>query len=356
MAPVLRLPPIYLPVPDARHPDAATLNHRAELWLNRQGLCNTQEQRDRLVRARVGNLAAAMAPYGALEPVQLIADFMMWNIAFDDEFCDEGPLSRRPQELTDLLIQLQRTIEAPETPVSPGAVYHEALRDIRVRMDSYATPAQIARWVDEMRGWFMAEIWKAGNVARGVVPSLSDFLLQRLYSGGGLTIPVLASIAEDIQLTDHLRASRTLRAATEAAVLTGSAYTDLASYAKERHSGQGEHNLIDILQRDHNSTVDQAITTAVTLLDRTMHLFLTLKQRLERDASDDLARYLRSLGSYIRAAVDWTLHSTRYQYPHASAAQPAFTTSGWTDQPRTHDITPPPIPSIAWWWQVAGSP
>ncbi|GHE12922.1 terpene synthase family protein [Streptomyces alanosinicus] len=341
----VRLPPFYLPAPELLSPHAEMVDREAARWLDRFAL--GPDRCDALSRAEVGSLAAALAPCGELAPLQLIADFLMWNIAFDDECCDEGPLSSRPLELADMMIRLLRVVESPEIP--PSGHYDEALYDLRTRLSKHGSPAQVARWTEAVRAWFLAELWKAGNVARGVVPTLSDFLVQRLYSGGGFVCTVMVSIAEGYEVPEQVMADRRIRALTEMAILAGNGYTDITSHARERHDGQGSHNLVDVLCREQECGPERGLVLAADLLNRVTALFVRLRDDVATTADDTLRRYLASLSCYVSAAARWTLTSARYRYPSQQALGPAFEPGGWVGAPE--DTTPLPIPSMAWWWQ-----
>ena len=65
---------------------------------------------------------------------------------------------------------------------------------MRSRLAQYATPLEADRFADLMRGYFAAEVRKAGFVARGQRPGLDDYTLVRLYSGGSMAFAELVAV------------------------------------------------------------------------------------------------------------------------------------------------------------------
>jgi hypothetical protein len=157
-----------------------------------------------------------------------MADFNIWAFAFDDEYCDEGPLRERPGELADAVARMQRCADVPEHTVYPDDRYGASLRDVRAceslpfyrsghesnqglttpgnaknrknshslrsRIAQSATPLEADRFSDLMRGYFAAEVRKAGFVARGQRPALDDYALVRLYSGGSMVFAEMVAV------------------------------------------------------------------------------------------------------------------------------------------------------------------
>ncbi|MEV0171441.1 terpene synthase family protein [Streptomyces sp. NPDC050803] len=85
-----------------------------------------------------------------------------------------------------MLCLLLYAVETPETTPLAASRYPAALHDLHTRLARRASPVQLDRWAEAVRGWFLAEIWRAGNIDREIVPSVDDYARLRLYSGGGM--------------------------------------------------------------------------------------------------------------------------------------------------------------------------
>ncbi|GAA3842174.1 hypothetical protein GCM10022403_087780 [Streptomyces coacervatus] len=351
--PPLKIPACYCPIPSLIHPNAAEIDACSVNFLARFGLCEEQQQRERVI-AGLNRVAGLTIPRGDQVAVQVASDLAAWIFAFDD-ICDEGPLGTRPGELIEAMSRLQRAIESPELLVQDDP-FAQALRDIRLRLNAVATPVQVARWVDAMRGYFFVEAYKACNIARNVAPNLSDYAFIRVYAAGALAFAVLPHIAEGIDLPSTVWEDRRIRALTEMADSVTMWDSDIFSYAKESHRSGDGHNLIDAVRNTYGYSSGQALKAAVAMRDRVMCRFLQLREEVTAEGDPLIRRYLQGLGHYIRGVLDWCLITDRYVYLDGlSSSSLAFHTAGWRDTPSDDSPEPLPIPSIAWWWSVGAT-
>ncbi|MDC0768705.1 terpene synthase family protein [Streptomyces sp. HD] len=351
--PLLQIPAYYCPIAPLIHPQAAEIDACSVEFLARFNLCKEQKQRDRL-EAGMGGVAGLIIPRGDQAAVQVASDLAVWVFAFDD-ICDESPLGSRPGELIEVMARLQRVIETPESPARNDP-FAEALRDIRLRLGAVATPVQVGRWVEAMRGYFFVETYRAGNIARQLTPNLSDYAFISLHAGGTRAVVMLPHIAEGIDLPSAVWEDRRIRALTEMATSLGVWDTDIFSYAKESHRSSDGHNLIDVVRNTYGYPSDRALRAAVGMRDRVMCRFLRLREEVMAEGDPSTGRYLQSLGHYIRGLLDWCLNTDRYVYLDGlSGGSRAFCSTGWRDTPSDDSPEPLPIPSIAWWWAVGAA-
>ena len=339
------LPDIHCPIAPSIHPNAAEADDRTIRWMKRFSLCASDAERDRLSKSGCGRLAAHIVPKATSQALQIVSDFCAWNISFDDEYCDEGPLSEQPGLMARTLALIHRAVETPECTPYIDDRYALALYDIRCRLDAYASPEQMGRWLEAMRGWFLAETWKAGNIAVRRMPSIDEYATLRLYSGGALVFPVLACITESDVVPGHVLEERRVRALTEMAASLCSWMTDILSYEKEIEREQGGHNLVIVIQHEYQYSLEQAAFHAVDLYQQIMQLFLRLHSDVMQSANPALRRYLEDLGHLVRTALDWCLSSARYpQTVHVDKTATKST-------PKSGKVFPADsIRSIAWWW------
>ncbi|MES2250554.1 MAG: hypothetical protein V4645_25005 [Pseudomonadota bacterium] len=342
----MKLPYFECPIPSAIHPGAAHADAQSVAWMRRFSLCLNDTERDRMARSGCGELAARIVPDATPQTLQILSDFFIWNVSFDDEYCDEGPLSRQPGRLAGVLAMIHRAIETPEDSAQVDDRYAAAMCDIRRRLDAHATADQMAQWLAAMRGWFFAEVWKAGNVASGHVPSLNQYGLLRLYSGGGLAFPTLAAIAEGYAVPTDLLEDRRVRALAEMALTLATWSADIVSYEKEVAREQGGHNLISVIQHGSQCSPAAAGARAVAMYMEIMQLFLALRSELiAAGSSPALQRHVQSLGRIVRATFDWCHGSERY----VQDGVPDEAGPEGAPAPKVTS-TASAIPCIAWWW------
>lgn len=336
------------PIPSAIHPAADSVDTQSAVWMRRFSLCANEIERNRLAQSGCGQLAARIAPNATRQTLQIVSDFFIWNVSFDDEYCDEGPLSRQPGKLARTVSLIHRAIEVPESELHEGDRYARAMLDIRRRLDAYATPSQMYQWLTAMRGWFLTETWKSGNVARGRIPTLDEYATLRLYSGGAMVFPVLTAIAENYAVSLDSLEDRRVKALTEIAASLVAWMADIASYGKEVAREHGGHNLVSVIQHEHGCSPEWATVQATAMCGQIMELFLRLRDNLALDAPAELHRYLQTLGHYIRASFDWCHASERYAYGDMSAVVSKEDFTSQTNSP----LQASSIASIAWWWTI----
>ncbi|KVE28123.1 hypothetical protein WS67_09800 [Burkholderia singularis] len=351
-----RLPPLPLPIEPKVHPhfnlecpaedrfEAVTLE-----YADRFKLYHSKEQRARMRNTENSRLAAWMYPHGSDELLQIGSDFVLWAFAFDDEYCDEGPLSNDPVLFIQKAGEILRAIDSPEDPPCNDDKYAMAARDMRQRLDRYAKPVQVARFVEAFRWYVTAEILKITNLK----PSLSDFLVQRLYSGGGWAFPILVHVVADIDITPEEYEDRRVRAISEMLAMLTVLDPELYAYPKEiaRAVNDKEHNLIQIMCRDHQCSLEEGIRHCYDFRWRIISLFLRLRDDVMKDASPGLRAYIETFALYWAGSITWVCGNNRY-YSVDGLVQTGLVSGGEL----TFDCPPESfesigVPSFEWWWE-----
>ncbi|MFD5142270.1 terpene synthase family protein [Streptomyces sp. NPDC058401] len=362
-APPERPPLPRAPGPDSgpAHPGGADFDARSAEFMSRFGLGGGPERRARMT-AGLNRIAVRIAPHADLFATQLLSDLAAWVFAFDD-LCDEELPTLTPTRVLTMVARLQRTIEAPGIPLGEDP-FGLALRDIRLRVDEIATPVQARRWVDAMRGYFLAEARiGAAPTTPGSPQDVSDYLLTRLHSGAALAVPVLLD-AVGSALPAPLWEDPRIRALTEMAAGIVVVDSDIHSFAKESRRGSRSGNLIALLDSPDGPEpgagqgAGRGLRAVSALRDSIMRRFLYLGRQTAKAPADPRVQwYLDALTQYVCGARDWSEATSRYHAgrPEGSRHQPrgAATAAGPSEETL---LAPPPIASIAWWWAVDGVP
>ncbi|MEB3366687.1 terpene synthase family protein [Saccharopolyspora mangrovi] len=341
------LPPFYCPVDPAVHPQVDAIEKRAISWIDELGMYEDEKRRRHVLKTNSAEFFSRFAPNGTDENVLLAAKWVYWGFAFDDVRCDEGPLSDNPGAFVQMAGRVQRVLEAPQSLDAPEDPYLRALHDFGLSLRRQATPTQVRRFIDAHRAWLHGVAWQIGNQAHGIMPPLNDYLAMRLGSCGGFPTMALLEIANEAEVPAAEMDHPAVRAASEAAVLTAGLDNDLHSYRREQRDRHADQNIITVLTHHEGISVDEALTSAVGLRDRIMHVFLRLNEQLLPDASSELRTYLTCLAAGIRGNIDWALRVPRYTTEHEPAVDEH---PGFSAVPSNPDPVAPPIPTIAWWW------
>jgi len=350
MRTLITLPPMYCPFQHVMHPKVAQFDKDTADWLEHWELYWDEPQKRRMVRAGWRRLAALAYPTGTDALIQIASDWMAWAFAYDDEWCDEAPVTKKPEAMIMAAARMSRALESPEHPVDPTDRYCLSMQELRIRLEQHATPDQVGRVVEAQKGYFMAEMVKAACM----FPSLSECVLLRLTGGGGMVFPVLRHVVAGIDIDQATYLDRRIVAMTEMAATLVVWENEFFSYAKETMRSSLDtrgHNVIDAIRREFNFDGMQALNWLNAMHDRVMGLFVRLREQLLQDATPEVARYIEALIHYQTGILEWHRIDERYRCLSADDTAPCFDGGGPADQPHDKSLEPVPIAAIQWWWR-----
>lgn len=248
----------------------------------------------------------------------LAAEWWVWATMIDDQF-DEGPLGRQPEMehkiMRGLLAQL---VESPTAP-KPNNPVTAALADMWPRTVKSMPEGWRRQFLRNVTHWVEAYCAEAINRARGTVLDLSNFVDLRI--GAAIVYPfmdlververlTLPDLLYDIGLLDTVR-----RPAAQ--VITG--INDVA-YGNDVKQHE-KNTYITIIARDRGCTRKEAIEHVYgMLLEREQAVLDAESQLPERiaalgypaDVADTAVRAAVSTRSFMRATIDWTFQTGRY--------------------------------------------
>ncbi|MEU7561162.1 terpene synthase family protein [Streptomyces eurythermus] len=345
----VRIPPLYLPFSSSLHPEHETIDHETASWAEQHGLGSEDLRKRITTRAPSGKFAARLLPHGKREVVRLLADCNFWLFAFDDGCCEEGKTGKHPGELAAVMSRMLRAAQTHDVAALAGDPLATALRDLGGRIAQYATPGQSARWVNNLREYFMAAVWEAHYRENGSLPTVDDYTILRLHTSGGLMLPVWVEMGLGIELHPLEADNVAVRAANEMAAFVASWDNDLISHHKESRSGGYYVNAVRVVQQERALTAEEAVAEVIRQRDRVLMLYNRLTQDLRSWGSPQLRQYLTCVDSCLRGSVEWQLASARYNPPEDPADLPTCV----LDTSTTAETSVPlPIPAISWWWTI----
>ncbi|MFD9427486.1 MULTISPECIES: terpene synthase [unclassified Streptomyces] len=314
-------------------------------FLDRFQLGESNEQRDRLARGGSATLAARTYPFGPDELLQIGSDLLMWAFAFDDEYCDEGPLSRNHARFIEACHRIQRAAESPEHAVGEDR-YVLGMQDLRRRMDRYASPAHVGRFVEYVRTYMFVESWKAVSPE----PDLNDCLVMRQYGGGGWMFLNFAHIIAQVDIQPEEYEDRRVRAMAE--IITALYLWDAERYAFTKESARDtrQHNLHAVLQSRHGMSFEESLDYHLTMRNRAISLFRRLHADFLPGASAAQRAYLDSCINYYYGAVEWTRTSSRYASNSGLEEEGNYEGGELVDLVPAETTEPLGIPAFDWWW------
>ncbi|MGW3122817.1 terpene synthase family protein [Streptomyces sp. NPDC001107] len=350
------IPPVWCPIAPRISPYAAQIEDGIHQWLSRFGL--EQQTRQRALATLSGEWAARVAPDGAVERLQIFADWVCLAFVLDDYYVDSGPIMDRPDLYNPMAARMLVRLLQPDVPVLDDNPFSEPFGDIVARFQQVASPLVFHMWLQGHALWLMGSACSVSDRRAGRIRSLDDHLLIGPLDKAETVTTAMIEVAEGTELPAHERNRREVRALQQSTNILITGYNDIASYRHEIHQQSPESNLVHIIQTHHDLTGQQAMTATVALLNHVMRFFLTLRRQLTPTAGPELLRFMDQLGHKIRGNIDWQRTVPRYttvlDVPDSGSAHPHLLTAragkplyDFTDAPEGDEFSLPA--SIGWW-------
>jgi hypothetical protein len=352
---VVEVHPFFCPIDPATHPDEDLVAQRSGEWASAVGLVADEAELRRWLSSTSADFYGGMVPHADTDGYQLATDWVYWGFYFDDAHCDQGTNLTSPHRVVPVAARLLRMLDSGDERLCAGNRYLLGLCDLARRYQKFATPTQYDRWVTAQRRWLFGVVQQTTRRAAGMVPTLDDYLLTRLHEAGGPPTQSMFEVANRAEIPGSEMDSPPVRAITEAFWMIASLDNDLVSRHREVLEQQDRYNAVDIIARELSLPEEAATVELVRLRDRIMLLFLALRNQLAATASLPLRTYLDTLGHGIRANIDWSLRTPRYEWLRPkdgpSGAEVRLRYRGTcTDTPSDARLAAPPLASVAWWW------
>jgi hypothetical protein len=328
-------PAVFCPFPPLISPYVAEVQRHAVEWAARYRFLVGAAARSGFARARFAHLMARAYPAASPCDLCLAVTWLTVTFVLDDHF--ETALGRAPGRQRSVGAAILAHLRAGGTREESRRAGEASRREAAGGLcDVLGHPFAGAladawsgvvartdrRWRDgflrHVEEYLAANAWEADNRVRGRIPRVGEYVAMRRHSAatamffdfievfGGAPMP--AAVAAD----PGVRAMR--RHAGDAIAW----FNDLVSWRKERAAGD-THNLVLVLHSRHGIPVPDAVGLVVARHDRAVRRFLALRERL-CGASDSRATASAAVGAladglahWIRANVDWSLESGRYQ-------------------------------------------
>jgi hypothetical protein len=229
-----------------------------------------------------------------------------------DDLCDEASLGREPKRLQALHGELiermknPRPVRGGESPLVLGLI------ELWEQMRSRAAPGWATRFIHSFEDYTRGCLWEAENRALQRVPSVAEYIERRRQTSAVYVFFDLIELAEQVTLPDEVH--RHLHGLKMRANDGVAWFNDIISLEKELRAGD-VHNLVIVLQHEHQLSVQAAVNQAARLFNARMQGYIELEERMPSfgaEIDEPLRRYLRGLRSWVRGNMDWSFETGRY--------------------------------------------
>ena len=322
-------PSLYCPFPSAINPRTMEVQeYTVSRWAQKMGFSEGDKGYRQLQEGQFGVLMGRCHPRATEEDLRLIADFTTWLFLWDDacDRCDENGQSASPEQVQTTINEATSTLLG----VAPGpgaSLLVQEIWDIRCRLQERMPGHWLQRFCRDTQDYFDATVWQAANRSEGLLLDIETYMRMRRLTGGVYMVIDLIEVAENVTLPLRIRTHPVVAKMIRSCANLIAWANDIFSMRKELLHGD-DHNMVMILQRRMNSSITQALTEAIELHNAETRRFIELKNSLPSfgEAEDaNLARFVAGMENWMRANVDWSLNTRRYQPGPGLAGDPGPT-------------------------------
>lgn len=346
--------PYWCPFPSEMHPQRAEVEERAVAWIDRFGLYTSSAERASLLGSASADFYSRFAPHGDRDGLLIGICWMYWGFAFDDGYCDAGPMSERAGEFAALADRLQELLESPSSRPLEHDPFGAALHDIGRSMRELASPVMNERFHRAHRSWLSGVIQQIAHRANGVLPDLDSYLDMRIRAAGGFPTFALLEVANGLpDIPEAEMSAPAVRILTELASMIAALDNDRYSHAREVDLAHTDQNIYQVIRAATGDSLPEATLRAANFRDRLLERFLEVRDQVFPLAGESLRRYLLDLGHGLRGNVEWGLRAARYARPArtliAGPMPPPVLNRRLRRSPEP-SIDPLALPRVARWW------
>lgn len=301
------------PFPSAIHDQAQHIEVQTISWAKACGLVSTAHEQRRLAGGKFATLMARAYPTAHTDALQLIADWNTWTFLLDDQF-DEHSTGHNPVAVERMHGYIL-TVLAGNQPQRDADVRMHALHQISQRLHQQRNAEWMAHFERQVRDTLAASLWEARNRQAGLIPTEHDYRYWRQFTSGVLCYFALIELAQQLILPVFVLEHPIIQQLVQAANYAICWSNDLFSLPKEMARGD-VHNLVFIVQHERQISLEAASDYVAAQYDAEVARFQELRLRLPHFGSKldwQVEHYVNGLASWMRANLDWSTASARYQ-------------------------------------------
>ncbi|MFJ8534977.1 hypothetical protein [Streptomyces sp. NPDC093591] len=322
------------PTPPTVSPYTQKIEEYVRSLGERLGLTETQGGRERL-EAGYGHFVAWTYPEASFRDLCLCAEWLFVTFILDDlhtlKVYDApgawAPVHRR-------LMDIINTGEDP-APAREWTPFTKALTDLSIRTGERLSPALRGRLNRHLDLFFQGFAEESENRFRGTPPGMASFTQTRRLSVGMEFGFDLVELSLDTEVPEGIYETRLFRQIIEAASDVVAWQNDLHSVHLDNKRGDF-HNVVIVMQHAAGISLQEAIESAVVMVQRRVADFLAAEERLlpflasrgvPLRTREEILKVTAGMRQWTNGCLEWYGNTTRYRIP---------TTSGESDQQHAH--------------------
>ncbi|EKM75335.1 hypothetical protein AGABI1DRAFT_46681 [Agaricus bisporus var. burnettii JB137-S8] len=296
------------------HTDGDDVAKQSVQWLDAGCPNLSPKQRRALHGLQAGELTAFCYNTAETGRLRIVSDFM--NYLFHLDNISDGMMTRETSVLANAVMN---ALWCPDS-FTPTEDCREELDPAKVARDFWSRcvkdcgPGAQARFKETMGSFFEAVNIEAKARVNNKIPDLECYIDVRRDTSGCKPCWALIEYALDIDLPDFVAEDSVIRSLNQYTNDLVTWSNDIFSYNVEQARGD-THNMIVILMKYHNHTLQSAMDYVGNLCSETIDNFERLKGEVPSwgpEVDDMVARYIQGLQDWIVGSLHWSFQTKRY--------------------------------------------
>ncbi|SFD02387.1 Terpene synthase family, metal binding domain [Chitinophaga sp. CF118] len=314
------IPRLYCPFPSRINPLVHVADEHTTQWVRQFQLVPSHEILEFYQQQKFAWMVARMFPNADQDALCAFCDLNTYLFFLDDLFDHPGAQSEfngkdKFRYFVKRLVDILRNNEEPSLE-KDGAMF-AALGDLWQRLKKMSDTSWQQQFIDGIIAIFEAAVWQFENERQQVLPSLTDYMQKRQYLGAANVATDTIPVAERIALPGYVYHHQLVHRLTELCRNTVCWANDLFSFSKEIEH-LDKYNMVAILQRENNLSLDDAIMATVRIHDEQVEEFIALSKKaaiFDEAENTALSNYINALAALMRGNIDWSVNETsRYSF------------------------------------------
>ncbi|MEK4051010.1 terpene synthase family protein [Bacillus pumilus] len=306
MLEVKKIPKIEECFEGSIHPFVQRVHEDTVNWAKMNNLMNDSNLK-RYERQKISYLAGRSQPYDSYDSVRLSSDYLLLFCILDD-YSD----NLNNQKLYD--IYSKKIIEI----LNERAFYDDdtflyAWHDWWKRLSIGMPDEWKKRIIQSIQNCFNSIKWEIKNEKEKYIPTLEEYVNHRMHSG---SVFVCFDLIE--------RGGRSFIPASSRSILLRNLINsinkivnwtnDLLSFKKEFENDE-IHNLVIILQKQENCSIETALDRAKEMLNIEINTFIELKNKVfisNEPFDSGMIKFISRLENGVRGHYEWSMKTKRF--------------------------------------------
>jgi len=262
-----------------------------------------------------GLMTARFYPGADKNRLLLANDINVLLFVMDDDMdnqVDRTDLTKTRNHFEAFISQCNQILRQPTVQLPSTGVF-AALQDVWLRLIAISDTTWQQNFIISLEKMFQAGLWEYDNVVAQRLPTAREFYEKRQYLGAAHISTDMITVIENISLPEEILNHPSV---VELVTLARNAVcwaNDLFSLTKEIEH-KDKHNMVLILQLEHNLTLEAAIEQTVIIHNDDMARFEQVAASLPAfSPSYDkaLSRFIEALANILKGNMDWSEKETR---------------------------------------------